>query len=331
MTAEWRHVTSHFHAFISHLQPTPLERRRAQAAAGEVAACLRRQFAPPRPRGRHLSAYGRADRPHDDHVVTGGHGKGTAVRPARAVDMLYILPAELRPPTAMARPMIASMAGEMSAALARSFATRDDAGDGWLSVRSFADVEVRLIPCFRTAGDTLVVAAPRQPGAWLSTDPAAEAARLRQADLASGGKATHLIMMLKAWQRTHDVALTSLAIELLVSEFALAWIYPRRGLLFYDWMVRDFFFWLVHQARRDLLTPGALEPLPLGDAWLPAAAAAHGWARCACDMERDNREDEATAEWRRIFGPAFPAAVLRLPAARQGDVAALPGRAATRG
>lgn len=329
MATEWQHVTNHFHAFIGNLQPTPLERRRAQAAAGEVAACLRRQFAPPpRPRGRHLSAYGRPGRPHDDHVVTGGYGKGTAARPARAVDMLYILPAELRPPTAMARPMIASMTGEMSAALARSFATREDAGEGWLSVRSFSDIEVRLIPCFPTAAATLMVAAPRLPGGWLSTDPAAEAARLRQADLASSGKATHLIMMLKAWRRTHDVALASLAIELLVTEFVLAWIYPRRSLLFYDWMVRDFFFWLVHQARRDLLTPGALEPLRLGDEWLGAAAQAYGRARRACDMERDNREDEATEEWRRIFGPEFGGGISCLPAVRQGGLATLPGRAA---
>lgn len=326
MTAEWRHVTGHFHAFIGNLQPTPLERRRAHDAATAVADCLRRQFSPPRPpRGRHLTVSGRPARAPDDHVVTGGYGKGTAVRPARSVDMLYILPAELRPSTAMARPMITSMAGEMSAALASTFATREQPGEGWLSVRSFSDIEVRLTPCFRTAGDALMVAASSETGAWLSTDPTAEAARLHQADLASGGKATHLIMMLKAWRRTHDVALTSLAIELLVTEFVLAWIYPRRSLLFYDWMVRDFFFWLVHQARRELLTPGALERLHLGDAWLEAAARAYGRARRACAMEHDNREEEATREWRRIFGPEFSVAAIRLPAARQGGLTALPG------
>jgi hypothetical protein len=138
-------------------------------------------------------------------------------------------------------------------------------------------------------------------------------------------------MMLKAWQRTHDVALASLAVELLVTEFVLAWIYPRRSLLFYDWMVRDFFFWLVHQVRRDLLTPGALEPLPLGEAWLGAAAQAYGRARRACDMERDNCEEEAAEEWRHIFGPAFPAAVPYLPPARQGGFATLPGRAVAGG
>lgn len=322
MTAEWRHVTDHFQTFIGNLQPTPLERRRAQTAAAEVALCLRRHFALAGIADPALSG-GRPTWPTDDYLVTGGYGKGTAIRPARCVDMLYILPTRLRPPAAGRAPA-ASAASEVAAVLAETFAMREGPDEGRLAVRSFADFEIGLTPCFRTAGDALVVASARQAGSWVTTHPAAEAARLRQADLASGGKAVHLIMMLKAWRRARGVALGSLAIELLVSEFVLTWIYPRRSLLFYDWMVRDFFFWLVHQARRDLLTPGALEPLYLGDAWLEAAARAYGRARRACDMERDNRKDEAGAEWRAIFGPEFAAPTLTLPAG-QGGVAALPG------
>ena len=328
MKAEWRHVTDHFHAFIGNLQPTPLERRRAQAAVADVAACLRQQFRPGMP--AFFTESGRPGWPVDDYMLTGGYGKGTAVRPMRAVDMLYILPDDLRPPAGRPHRMLASMAGTMSAALAPSFATREEPGENWLAVRSFADVEVRLIPCFRTGGDTLVMADAGCRGGWTATSPAAEKSRLRTADLASGGKATHLIMMLKAWRRSHDVALTSLALELLVAEFVLAWIYPRRSVLFYDWMVRDFFFWLVHQAHRDLLTPGALENLHLGDAWIEDAAHAYGRARRACDRERDNRDSDATREWRQIFGPDFPGtpATACLPPARQGGVATLPGLAA---
>jgi len=329
MTAEWRHVTDHFHAFIGNLQPTPLDRRRALAAAAEVAACLRQQFRPGAP--SHFTATGRPGWPVDDYMLTGGYGKGTAVRPMRAVDMLYVLPDDLRPPAGGLHPLIASMAGAMSAALAPTFATCEQPDENWLSVRSFADVEVHLIACFRTGCDTLVMADPRCPGGWTATNPAAEKSRLRAADLASGGKATHLIMMLKAWRRSHGVAIVSLALELLVAEFVLAWIYPRRSLLFYDWMVRDFFFWLVHQAHRDLLTPGALESLHLGDTWVEDAAHAYGRARRACERERDNEDTDATHEWRQIFGPDFPGAATaaRLPApVRQGGIATLPGWAA---
>lgn len=330
MTAEWRHVTSHFHAFIGNLQPTPLDRRRAETAAAEVAACLRQQFRPIEPASFATAA--RPGWPGDDYMLTGGCGKGTAVRPLRAVDMLYILPDTMRPPAGGPRPMITSMAGRMSAALAATFATREQPGENWLSVRSFGDIEIRLVPCFRTGSDTLMVADSGRQGAWTATDPAAETSRLRAADLASGGKATHLIMMLKAWRRTHEVALASLALELLVAEFVLAWIYPRRSFLFYDWMIRDFFFWLVHQAHRDLLTPGALENLYLGDAWVEPAALAYGQACRACDWERDNRDRDATGAWRKIFGSDFPAPTAPPPLpppARQGRSRALPGSVAS--
>lgn len=329
MTAEWRHVTDHFHAFIGNLQPTPLDRRRAQMAAAEVAGCLRQQFRPGAP--THFTPAGRPGWSVDDYMLTGGYGKGTAVRPMRAVDMLYILPDDLRPPANGSRPMIASMTGEMSAALTPTFATREQPGENWLSVRSFADIEVRLIPCFRTGRDTLVMASPDCRGGWTATNPASEKSHLRAADLASSGKATHLIMMLKAWRRSHRVAIASLALELLVAEFMLAWIYPRRSYLFYDWMIRDFFFWLVHQAHRDLLTPGALENLCLGAGWVEDAAHAYGRARRACDQERDNRNADATDEWRQIFGPDFPEATTAAflpPPTRQGGIATLPGLAA---
>lgn len=329
MTAEWRHVTDHFHAFIGNLQPTPLDRRRAQVVAAEVAARLRQQFRPDI-----VPPCSESSRPGwavDDYMVTGGHGKGTAVRPTRTVDMLYILPDALRPPVNGPNRLIPSMAGEVSAALAPAFATREQPGENWLAVRSFADIEVRLVPCFRAGGNTLIVADASRGGGWMATNPAAEKSRLQAADMASCGKATHLIMMLKAWRSSHEIAITSLALELLVAEFVLAWIYPHRSFLFYDWMVRDFFFWLVHQAQRELLTPGALENLCLGDAWIGAAAHAYGQARRACDRERDNREAEAALDWRQIFGPDFPGAMppRRLPPpARQSNIAALPDMAA---
>ena len=69
-------------------------------------------------------------------------------------------------------------------------------------------------------------------------------ARLEAADAASGNKASHLILMLKAWRRARRIDIGALALELLVTDFVSVWTYHRRSLLFYDWMVRDFFFWL---------------------------------------------------------------------------------------
>ncbi len=305
MTAEWRHVTARFHGFIANLQPTPERRLAAQMAAADVAACLRRRchsgdgFPPADPSGAGPS----------DYLVIGGHGKGTAIRPGRTVDMLYVLPAALRPcgrpgNGAGPPPLIQDLAADLSGRYSAIHVTRE----GWLALVCAGEAAghgtaVRLIPCFPCADGGFPIAAPGT--GWRHSNPLAEAARLRRADRASGNKATHLIVMAKAWRRARGVAIGALALELLACEFVGLWTYQRRSLLFYDWMVRDFFFWLGHQGRCALAVPGAMETVHAGDAWLEDAEAAHRLARRACRLERDNRDDDAREHWLDIFGPAF--------------------------
>jgi SMODS domain-containing protein len=293
MTAEWRNVTGRFQNFIGNLQPTPQERQRAQAAAGDVAACLDWRFRPD-------PAFG--DGNTQTFRIIGGHAKGTAVRPARTVDMLYILPMEKRPGAGdSATP--GSLLNDMASTLSREFATQEATDGGWLWVKSLDGTTVRLIPCYSSGIDKLMVAEPGS-GEWRAIDPASESARLYEANLAGDGKATHLVMMLKAWRRHRMIPLGSFALELLVSEFVLAWTFPRRSLLFYDWMVRDFFFWMIHQHSRELLTPGALETVGVGNEWTQEVSHAHAHAQAACAFEREN-DIAATIEWQAVFGPAF--------------------------
>lgn len=304
MTAEWRHVTARFHGFIANLQPPPEQRWAARKAAADVATCLRRRFyagdgfPPAEP-----SAAGPGD-----YVVIGGHGKGTAIRPGRTVDMLYVLPAASRPhgrpqEGAGPRPLIRDLA----AVLRARYAAVDVAGEGWIACAGGGaigdDTAVRVIPCFPCAEGGFLIAAPG--AGWRHANPLAEAARLRLADRVSANKATHLIVMAKAWRHAHVVAIGGLALELLACEFVGLWTYQRRSLLFYDWMVRDFFFWLGLQGRRALPVPGAMETVHAGDGWPDDAAAAYTTARRACRLERDNRDDDAREHWVDIFGPAF--------------------------
>lgn len=239
-----------------------------------------------------------------DYLLIGGHAKGTALRPARLIDMVFVLPRGMRP-VAENRRDTELILDEMAVALNGKFAASESPGGEWLRVRSFDDVAIRLIPAFRTTGDNLIVALPRSSKMWLAMNPAAEFTHLRGADLSSGGKATHLIKMLKAWRGHREVPITPFALELMVCEFVHAWTYMRRSLLFYDWMIRDFFFWAAHQAGREILTPVALECVALGDRWLEQAERAHELAQTACAMERENCDAEAIACWCDVFGPHF--------------------------
>ena len=288
---QWRHVPHHFHGFISGLKPSPGKRAAAMAAAAGAARCLKG-----------------LNRPHpapaDDHRVIGGFAKGTAILPAGAVDMLYVLPPERRPAEGPGAGVPAPLLDGMKRRLSRRYGAVEIAREGWLALApEGGGPAVRLIPCFACPNGGFLMANPGGDGMWRQSNPKAEAEGLRQADLISAGKATHLIMMLKAWRRANKVPLPPLALELLVSEFVGVWTYQRRSLLFYDWMVRDFYFWLMSQGGRQLPIPGSVETMGLGHAWLACAEAAHAHARRACRLERDN--GDAVRPWRLIFGAAF--------------------------
>ena len=309
MTDAWRHVFARFGGFIEHLRPSENERRDALAAAAGVAHCLRAHF---RPLDELLSG-GFPGAGESDYLIIGGHGKGTAIRPADTIDVLYVLPANLRSEN---RPATGgrSLGLELAAVLREQFSDITQAPEGWLAVKPGGGVPqhhtaVRLIPCFpRHPSDEpggFLVADPGSTTAWRVIDPAAEMTRLTAADAASGNKASHLILMLKAWRRARRIDIGALALELLVTDFVSVWTYHRRSLLFYDWMIRDFFFWLRFQRDRAVPIPGSPELLAVGGSWLSAANDAYAAARTACLLERDNAAADALGHWEDIFGTAF--------------------------
>ncbi len=309
MTTEWRFVTARFHAFVSGLPPSPSQRRLVLSAARDVAKALRLSFHP----DDGFLGIGAAD-----HVIVGGHAKGTALGPGETIDMLYIPPPHMRPRAEAGKDILAPLFNDLTQALGAHYPRVYLTRGGWLSVEppglprlDGEKVEVRLIPCFPRAGGGFTIGDPAIAAYWRHCDPKAELRRLAAADMASGGKASHLILMLKAWRRRHFVAIGSLALELLVCEFAGLWTYHRRSLLFYDWMVRDFFFWLGHQAGRSIEIPGTGVHLRAGGAWEEEAAGAFSLAREACRLERDDPV-RATGAWGEIFGPGFPGSTLAL-------------------
>jgi hypothetical protein len=222
----------------------------------------------------------------------------------------------------------------MAGLLTARFTAVEMSKDGWLTVtcRGQDDVRaaVRVIPGFAGGSGCYLIAqnAARTPGApWRPIDPAAEMLRLSAADDLTGGKARHLVRMLKAWRVAAAVPIAPFALEMLACEFLAVWIYRWRSLLFYDWMIRDFYFWLTAQAGRTLVLPETGDRLDLGERWLARAWTAYALADEAANLERDNQVVPALARWRQIFGGAFadpetatlPARPPRPPAARAAD------------
>lgn len=314
MTMAWRHVTDRFQGFLARIEPAAAERGQALAAAHEVERLLRRRF----PIAREAGGPGAGGEP----LVIGGYGKDTAIGGGNDVDLLFVLPERSRITTAgdfvLVSPSCRRAIVEMATVLAARYGAVDWSSDGWLGVvvrgEAQARTHVRVLAAFACdrQGFLVPAAGTRNGGApaeaWRQMNPLAELAYLNRVDGATGGKARDLIRMAKAWRRTARVPMLPLALELLVCEFLSVWLYHRRSTFFYDWMIRDFFFWLSAQEGRPLAIPGSGHRLASGDGWRSDAERAYTLAGCAADLERDNRGRHAAACWRLVFGDDFPLA-----------------------
>ncbi|HEY2094729.1 MAG TPA: nucleotidyltransferase, partial [Thermoanaerobaculia bacterium] len=82
--------------------------------------------------------------------------------------------------------------------------------------------------------------------------------------------------------------------------------YADKSAVYYDWMVRDFFTFLVGRANTYVSVPGTNEMIWLSDAWKSRAESAEARAKKACAYESEKKGDAAGEEWQKIFGTDIP-------------------------
>jgi hypothetical protein len=307
----WRHVGTHFERFLGRLEAGPDDYCWMLDAAARVLHRVADADA----------CFGAAARPLHRPLVVGAFGSRTALKGDRCIDLLYVLPHRCeagRPGDAAAReaPWRAALA-DLARRLDGGGQAAEATADGWLTVTLArppgapgTPPRVRVIPGFTRSSSAIHIPLPgRVPGnaPWQRIDPFTQRAHLARVDAMSAGKARALVRMAKAWARFGRVPIRPLALELLACEFVAVWMYRRRSIFFYDWMVRDFFFWLAAQHGRSLALPGTGEAIGTGTGWRQHAEDAHRAAARAADHERDNRTRAALASWRRVFGDRFAA------------------------
>ena len=143
-------------------------------------------------------------------------------------------------------------------------------------------------------------------GSYRETDPYAEIAALDASDAATSGATRRLIRMAKQWQRHCSVPIKSFILERMAIAFLEIWPYKHEH-WYHDWMMRDFFAFLVENAGRNAVMPGTGSWVWVGNQWLPRARVAHATAVRACEHERYSFDWLATQEWKSLFGWAIGA------------------------
>jgi hypothetical protein len=172
----------------------------------------------------------------------------------------------------------------------------------------FDTYELEVIPAFISQEPHIFLTCnTADGGSWRRTNPSAEMAWIESTDRDSASKATHLIKMLKVWKQEWDVPITSLGLEIAATTFVSRWLYRRKSYLWYDWLVRDFFYYLLQNQNSTAQIAGISEQFSLGAEWAAKCTTAYRRSLRACYFEQQDMCRSAEQEWKEIFGSLFPA------------------------
>lgn len=287
-------VSDRFDRFLSNLMLTQLQWDDGVSKHSGVRTCL------------NLHYYNRASGSANSMLV-GSWGKDTEIRPPRDIDVLFSLPwsvyyrFESKPGNKQSQ-----LLQEVRRVLQATYSSTRMRGDGQVVVVPFASYPVEVLPAFELTNGRYYICDTNGGGHYKTIDPDAEIAAVRNSNSSSNGNTRDLIRMLKRWQDYCSVPLRSFCLELLAIDFVAQWQYRGQSRVYYDWMVRDFFVWVIGKASTYVFVPGTYEVIALGDAWKSRAESARDRAKKACKYEADGLPYHAGEEWQKIFGTDIP-------------------------
>ena len=291
-------VGAKFDRFLSNIQLTDAQLEDAQSKHERVRDALKRHYYSTEWTG-------------PTSILIGSYGKATACRPPTDVDILFIMPTNLF--DKYNKPYInnqSQLLQDVKNVLKDTYPDTTMRADGQVVVVSFSgSFTVEVIPVFKSNNpDIYYTPDTHNGGSWKTTNPVAEKNNITSCNAISSGKATHMIKMSKVWKHVCSVPIKSIALELVCVEFVKQWQHRDKTSVYYDYMVRDFFEFLLARKSGFLAIPGIIESCYLDDAWESKANTALDNAKNACSYEAqegDTNNIYANIYWKRLFGDFF--------------------------
>lgn len=297
LVPQWIGVRERFEQFHRNLALTELQYQDGITKHAGVVGCLNRY-------------YYDATSPVDNSFLIGSWGKSTEIRPPRDVDLYFVLPSTVYNRLQSYQwNRQSALLQEVKAAIAATYPDTDMSGDGQVVVVRFGSYAVEVVPAFLLQNHQYWICDTHNDGSYKQTDPWAEIRHIDAVDQANGNNLRPLIRMLKVWQANCSVPIKSFQLELLAADFIVQSPWRFKDFFWFDWLLRDLFFYMYHRANSSVAVPGTWEVIPLGNAWQSRVETAFSRAAKACDYERDNYLIEAGDEWQKIFGQQVPRAV----------------------
>lgn len=193
--------------------------------------------------------------------------------------------------------------------LAKTYSTSSISADGQVVDINFRDgIKFEIVPAFKYSDNSgYCYPDTNNGGTWKSMNPKAEMDSFNGRNIITNKNLKRLCRMVRAWNYQHTVLMSGILIDTISYRFIQNYEYADKSFVYYDWMSRDFFKYLLDNADQQYwLKPGSNELVYKKYSFKTDAKEAYNSCLNAIADYSNDYGYLWHKDWREIYGYKFP-------------------------
>jgi hypothetical protein len=241
-------------------------------------------------------------------LQVGSYGRWTAIKGISDLDMLYIMPKEKWDTYKNSKQ--SQLLTDVKDAIKARYPKTDIRVDRLVVTVTYANFYVEVQPVFEEFDDDgesyFNYPDTYDGGSWKITKPRQEISAMKEFVDQKNKNLRLLCKMARAWKNKHSAVMGGLLIDTLAYNFLKSTSdYDDRSYMYYGWMSRDFFKYLMEQPNKDHYKAlGSGQNVKVKKKFKKKAKKAYNLCLGAVDA---GDSDAAHDKWKKVYGRSFPA------------------------
>lgn len=180
--------------------------------------------------------------------------------------------------------------------------------DGQVVQVEFTDMTFEVVPCFEYSDGTFCYPDTNGGGTWRTMNPRAEITAVQSHNKETNQNMSALSRMVRSWKDYNNVSIKGVTIDILVHRFLRDYQYKSNSSVYYDYMTRDFFAYLMNipTTQSSYLVMGSNRYITDNGYFQYKAKQAYNLALEAIVADQNKYYWTRNDKFRSIYGTRFP-------------------------
>lgn len=237
-------------------------------------------------------------------LQVGSYGRWTAIKGISDLDMLYIMPKKKWDDYKNGNQY--QLLADAKDAIKARYPNTNVCVDRLVVTATYTNFHVEVQPVFEQDDGSFKYPDTYNGGSWKITKPCEEMTAMKEFHQQKNKNLRRLCKMARAWKNKHGVGMGGLLIDTLAHNFLKSTTdYDDRSFLWYDFMSRDFFKYLMEQPDQEHYKAlGSNQNVRVKKKFQKKAKKAY--ELCLLAIEAGD-SDSAHDKWKKVYGRPFPA------------------------